>query len=135
MRKKIAISLILAVLCTAYAVLARVKTWGLAIYTLNTTLGKVLVKSWRPAALLAVILWLVAIAVIKTAMKKKAAAKLAATEEEAVQEQSKEAAPAPEKSVQEQSKETAPASAHKHTDTVVLKKNEDNTIGKEDAAP
>ena len=57
MKKKIAISAVLAVLSSAFAVWARWRTLGLGIYTLNTTLGKVLIHGWRPAAVLALVMW------------------------------------------------------------------------------
>ena len=57
MKKKIAISAVLAVVSSAFAVWARWRTLGLGIYTLNTTLGKVLIHGWRPAAVLALVMW------------------------------------------------------------------------------
>lgn len=70
MRKKIAIFTILAILFTALAVWARWKTIGLGIYTLNTTIGKILIYSWRPAAVLAIISWITAVVYISAQRKK-----------------------------------------------------------------
>ncbi|MBQ8815266.1 MAG: zinc ribbon domain-containing protein [Lachnospiraceae bacterium] len=73
MKKKIAISAVLAVLLTAYAVVARWRTLGLGIYTLNTTVGKLLIHTWRPALVLAVVAWIV-MALFISAQRKKSLA-------------------------------------------------------------
>ena len=70
MKKKIAISAVLAVLCSAFAIAARWRTMGLRIYTLNTNLGKILIHSWRPAAVLAVIFWVLFTVFISVQRKK-----------------------------------------------------------------
>ena len=117
MKKRIAISAVLAVLLTAYAVGARWRTLGLGIYTLSTTVGKLLIHTWRPALILAVIAW-IAMAVFISAQRKKALTEPRETraEKKARRKAEKEAAKAEAKAAKK--RESQPVMAEKQPEPI-----------------
>ena len=57
-RKLFAISLVLALLASAYAAYACLSTRGIRVYLMGTRMGAVLAGTWQLALLAAVILWI-----------------------------------------------------------------------------